>query len=194
MDCVPFPAPLSCSQQQASASLRKPQPHTESLTKPNTSCTIEKPASLRSDHRSASSRNPVHLDPGIAFTFPGIRNSRVRSGHRQICRRCYGASAEDGNVTERRIRKTEPGGKRKPREIGACTTGSRRACLRKGKFCIIHGRPVNIGPGVLQMLAAKMKRKLASRSTVAAEGPIAKLCCRSSGCFQWPRDHEPFGG
>ena len=46
------------------------------LTKPNTSRTIGKPASLRSDQRSTSSRNRVQLPPGLAFSFPGIRRRK----------------------------------------------------------------------------------------------------------------------
>src|SRR5437879_5089053 len=52
--CTPNPRPSS------SASLRKFQ-----LTKPNTSCTIITPASLRSDCCSASLRNAVRLPSGI---------------------------------------------------------------------------------------------------------------------------------
>jgi len=56
----------------AFASLRTPF----LLTKPNTSRTIAKPASLRSDQRSTLSRNRVQFPPGMAFSFPGIRNHR----------------------------------------------------------------------------------------------------------------------
>src|ERR1035438_1353001 len=55
---------------------------------------------------------------------------------------------------------------------------------KKGKFCNIAERPVNIGPGVLQMSIAKMKGKRAGHGTVAGVGPVARLCCRCPGCSQ----------
>ena len=53
----------------------------------------------------------------------------------------------------------------------------------EGKFRIIAEGPVNIGFGALQMLVAKMRGRWADRSTVAGVGPVARLCCRNSGCF-----------
>jgi hypothetical protein len=55
--------------------------------------------------------------------------------------------------------------------------------VAKGKFCTIHGRPVNIESSMSQESVAKTKGKWASRSTVAGVGLVAKLCCRRSGMF-----------
>src|SRR5882724_11930858 len=66
----PFPAPLS----PLAASFLRCAPDKFLLTKPNTSCTIEVPASLRSDG--------VRVHPGMPFGFPsGIsgRLSKYRS-------------------------------------------------------------------------------------------------------------------
>src|SRR5208337_1468253 len=57
--CTPNPRPTS------SASLRTTPPGPSRLTKPNTSCTIITPASLRSDCCSPSLRNAVRLPSGI---------------------------------------------------------------------------------------------------------------------------------
>src|SRR5205823_2049875 len=45
------------------------------LTKPNTSCTIEMPASLRSENCSPSARNAVAFPSESVFAFVGIRIS-----------------------------------------------------------------------------------------------------------------------
>src|SRR5271165_7258948 len=57
--CTPIPRRTS------SASLRTTSPGPSRLTKPNTSCTIITPASLRSDCCSPSLRNAVRLASGI---------------------------------------------------------------------------------------------------------------------------------
>jgi hypothetical protein len=56
-------------------------------------------------------------------------------------------------------------------------------CLTMGESCIIAGRPVNIGACTLQESAAKMKGKLASGTSVAGVGHVAKLYRGSSGIF-----------
>src|SRR5208283_731995 len=61
-------APFPCTpnpRRPSSASLRTTSPGPSRLTKPNTSCTIITPASLRSDCCSPSLRNAVRLASGI---------------------------------------------------------------------------------------------------------------------------------
>ena len=61
-------APFPCTpnpRRTSSASLRTTSPGPSRLTKPNTSCTIITPASLRSDCCSPSLRNAVRLASGI---------------------------------------------------------------------------------------------------------------------------------
>src|SRR5271166_5984959 len=61
-------APFPCTpnpRRTSSASLRTISPGPPRLTKPNTSCTIISPASLRSDCCSPSLRNAVRLPSGI---------------------------------------------------------------------------------------------------------------------------------
>src|SRR5271166_347613 len=61
-------APFPCTpnpRRTSSASLRTISPGPPRLTKPNTSCTIITPASLRSDCCSPSLRNAVRLPSGI---------------------------------------------------------------------------------------------------------------------------------
>src|ERR1039457_5422692 len=61
-------APFPCTpnpRRAASASLRTTSPGPSRLTKPNTSCTIITPASLRSECCSPSLRNAVRLPSGI---------------------------------------------------------------------------------------------------------------------------------
>jgi hypothetical protein len=67
VDRCPFPrTPFPCLLPPASASLRIGV----SLTKPNTSFSIRKPASLRSESCSESSRNAVRLASGMMFGLP----------------------------------------------------------------------------------------------------------------------------
>ncbi len=68
------PHPFPSSESPASASLRTSSGTSVSLTKPNTSCTIRKPASLRSDCCSGPARNPVRLPSGMLFAFAGMRS------------------------------------------------------------------------------------------------------------------------
>jgi hypothetical protein len=64
--CRPFPrTPFSASGTPSCAALRT-APDRFSLTKPNTSCTIEVPASLRSENCSPSARNAVRVPSGIS--------------------------------------------------------------------------------------------------------------------------------
>ena len=61
-------APFPCTpnpRRTSSASLRTTSPGPSHLTKPNTSCTIITPASLRADCCSPSPRNAVRLASGI---------------------------------------------------------------------------------------------------------------------------------
>jgi hypothetical protein len=60
---APFPAPLS----PPAAPYLRYAPDRFSLTKPNTSCTIEVPASLRSEDCSPSARNAVRVPFGISL-------------------------------------------------------------------------------------------------------------------------------
>jgi hypothetical protein len=83
---APFPAPLS---PLATLFLRC-APDKFFLTKPNTSCTIELPASLRSENCSPSARNAVRVPFGISvhlrrnpqpfFTAKIISAGGVQSG------------------------------------------------------------------------------------------------------------------
>ena len=67
---APFPAPLS----PLAASLLRYAPDRFPLTKPNTSCTIEVPASLRSDGVRVHPGMPFGIIPESAFGFAGILN------------------------------------------------------------------------------------------------------------------------
>ena len=66
----PFPAPLS----PLAASFLRCAPDRFLLTKPNTSCTIEMPASLRSDGVRVHPGMPFGFPPESAFGFAGILN------------------------------------------------------------------------------------------------------------------------
>src|SRR5579862_9049448 len=65
---APFPAPLS----PLAASFLHCAPDRFLLTKPNTSCTIEMPASLRSDGVRDHPGMPFGIIPDSAFGFAGI--------------------------------------------------------------------------------------------------------------------------
>src|SRR5579862_9942655 len=68
---APFPAPLS----PLAASFLHCAPDRFLLTKPNTSCTIEMPASLRSDGVRDHPGMPFGIIPDSAFGFAGIPSS-----------------------------------------------------------------------------------------------------------------------
>ncbi len=65
---APFPAPLS----PLAASFLRFAPDRFHLTKPNTSCTIELPASLRSDGVRDHPGMPFGINLDLAFGFAGI--------------------------------------------------------------------------------------------------------------------------
>ena len=65
---APFPAPLS----PLAASFLRCAPDRFLLTKPNTSCTIEVPASLRSEGVRVHPGMPFGFPPESAFGFAGI--------------------------------------------------------------------------------------------------------------------------
>ena len=65
---APFPAPLS----PLAAPFLRCAPDRFLLTKPNTSCTIEMPASLRSDGVRVHPGMPFGFLPECAFSFAGI--------------------------------------------------------------------------------------------------------------------------
>ena len=67
---TPFPAPLS----PLAASFLRCASDRFLLTKPNTSCTIEMPASLRSDGVRDHPGMPFGFIPDLAFGFAGIPN------------------------------------------------------------------------------------------------------------------------
>ena len=67
---APFPAPLS----PLAASFLRFAPDRFLLTKPNTSCTIEVPASLRSDGVRDHPGMPFGFPSESAFSFAGIPN------------------------------------------------------------------------------------------------------------------------
>ena len=65
---APFPAPLS----PLAALFLRCAPDRFLLTKPNTSCKIEVPASLRSEGVRVHSGMPFGIIPDLAFGFAGI--------------------------------------------------------------------------------------------------------------------------
>jgi hypothetical protein len=71
---APFPAPLS----PLAASFLRFAPDRFLLTKPNTYCTIELPASLRSEGVRDHPGMPFGIISDLAFGFAGIPNS-IRS-------------------------------------------------------------------------------------------------------------------
>ena len=72
----PFPAPLF----PLAASFLRYAPDKFLLTKPNTSCTIEMPASLRSDGVRVHPGMPFGFPPEYAFSFAGIPTFHPRKG------------------------------------------------------------------------------------------------------------------
>jgi hypothetical protein len=69
---APFPAPLS---PLLAASFLRCAPDRFLLTKPNTSCTMKMPASLRSDSVRVHSGMPFGIVSNLTFGFAGIPNS-----------------------------------------------------------------------------------------------------------------------
>jgi hypothetical protein len=71
---APFPAPLS----PLAALFLRCAPDKFSLTKPNTSCTIEMPAALRSEGVRVHPRMPFGFPSETAFGFAGILTLRIK--------------------------------------------------------------------------------------------------------------------
>jgi hypothetical protein len=79
------PTPIPAGDSVACASLRTVPSVPLVLTKPITSCKLGKPASLRSDPRSASSGIPIGFPAESVIAFSGIPNQAKEGGLPKQC-------------------------------------------------------------------------------------------------------------